>query len=170
MYSPNLLLVFCRCSKILPPCESEVIPLHHIVLTRNTTTSPFKRGPISLESWGKRALPASFPLHPILINSMINSNVNPNAIPRFSTSRSILPFGCPRRPSLVVQLIAAMCFKFGPLHPGTTTVWTKNCALGLSNLAYLHFCFKRHQQRPATDPQRRVHYMWPQEVFQSDLI
>jgi hypothetical protein len=56
------------------------------------------------------------------------SNVNSNAIPRFSGSRSILPLGCLNRPSLVVRLIAAMCF--GPLCPREdyycTTVWTKN--------------------------------------------
>ncbi len=72
---------------------------------------------------GKRAFPASLPL------PLINSNVNLNAIPRFSANRSILPLVCLRR--CVVQLIPAMCF--GHLRPGTTTVWTKNWALGLSN-------------------------------------
>jgi hypothetical protein len=50
-------------AKILPPCESEVIPLPHIVVSQKHNVVPLKRGPISLESRRKRALPASIPLH-----------------------------------------------------------------------------------------------------------
>jgi hypothetical protein len=108
------------------------------------------------------------------LSFLINSNVNNNAIPRFSGSRSAPSCRSDVRAghhaSWVVQLIAAM--RFGPLHPGTTAVWTKNWALCLSKLAYLHLSsfplFGR--KGPPQTPKRRVCYMWPQAVFQSDLI
>lgn len=84
------LTVFCRCkAKILPPCESEVIPLHHIIIPQNTTSSPSNaaRFHSSLAGSARSRHPSPFTNHdPILINSMINSNVNKN--PRFSGSRS----------------------------------------------------------------------------------